>query len=198
LLFGVRKYLVASRVGEHPWRKGCFQPKSADSTSSLGQTLLWVKLELCALSDALSPPCSYVRLTDGGFPGFPGSGVLAELCVNDTFSLIVMDGGWSFASRFKCHAVQAAMSQRERVSKRTAPFKADSTVKTSRAVPQFGNHYPGIQLTSEFEEIRCIRRGLFASVNHTVAKKASMTFPCPASPANYHGHMSMRQSLLSD
>jgi endonuclease YncB( thermonuclease family) len=44
----------------------------------------WVRLGLYALSAALSSTCSYVRVADG-----------------DTFSLIVVDGGWSFASKLK-------------------------------------------------------------------------------------------------
>jgi len=60
-----------------------------------------VRLEHNALSAALAPPCSYVRIADGGFQGFPGSGMLAELSVNDTFSLIVADGEWSFANLLK-------------------------------------------------------------------------------------------------
>jgi len=61
----------------------------------------WVRLGLYTLSTALSPPCSYVRFADGGFHGFQGSGVLVELSVNDTLSLVVVDGGWSFANQFK-------------------------------------------------------------------------------------------------
>jgi len=61
----------------------------------------WVRLGLYALAAALSPPCSYVRFADGGFQGFSGSGMLVELSVNDTFSLVVVDGGWSFANKFK-------------------------------------------------------------------------------------------------
>jgi len=61
----------------------------------------WVRLGLYTLSTELPPPCSYVRFADGGFQGFPGSGMLVELCVNDTFSLVVVDGGWSFANKFK-------------------------------------------------------------------------------------------------
>ena len=59
----------------------------------------WVRLELYALSAALAPHCSYVRFADGGFQGFPESGMLAELCANDTFGLSVVDCEWSFARK---------------------------------------------------------------------------------------------------
>jgi len=77
--------------------------------SSLDQDMRWVRLGLCTLSAALPPLCSYVRSADGGFQGFPGSGMLAELCVNDTRSFIVVDGEWSFASnlRTKCQRTNA-------------------------------------------------------------------------------------------
>jgi hypothetical protein len=57
------------------------------------------RLELYALSAAFAPPRSYVRFADGGFQGFPESGMLAELCANDTFGLNVVDCEWSFASK---------------------------------------------------------------------------------------------------
>jgi len=61
----------------------------------------WVRLGLYALSAALSPPCSYFRFADGGFQDFPESGMLVELFVNDIFSLVVVDGGWSYANLLK-------------------------------------------------------------------------------------------------
>jgi endonuclease YncB( thermonuclease family) len=68
----VAQYLLSAQLGPD------------DSMSSLYQTMWWMRLGLYALSAALSPPCSYVRIADG-----------------DTFSLIVVDGGWSFASKLK-------------------------------------------------------------------------------------------------
>jgi len=68
--------------------------------SSLYQDMRWVRLGLYTLSTALSPPCSCVRFADGGFQGFPRSGMLVELFVKDTFSCIVVDGEWSFANTF--------------------------------------------------------------------------------------------------
>jgi hypothetical protein len=43
------------------------------------------------------------RMSDSpmGFQGFPGSGKLAELFVNHTFSFIAVDVEWSFANKFK-------------------------------------------------------------------------------------------------
>jgi len=38
------------------------------------------------------------RFADGGFQGFPESGMLAEMCANHTVGLTVVDGEWSFAS----------------------------------------------------------------------------------------------------
>jgi len=109
---------VASRVGEHPWRKVCFQ------RWAVFMKVWWVRLGLCALSAALAPPCSYVRFADGGFQGFLGSGKLAELCVNDTFSFIVVDGGWSFANKLKSLCCPSCNEPRQRSN------EANSTIQS--------------------------------------------------------------------
>jgi hypothetical protein len=72
---------------------------------------------------AVSCACTALRFADGGFQGFPGSGMLAELCVNDTFSFIVVDGEWSFANKFKSLCCPSCNEPRQRSN------EANSTIQ---------------------------------------------------------------------
>jgi len=69
------------------------------SHSSAGQSRRLTTLRSAAQARVGSIPVESVRFADGGFQGFPESGMLTELSANDTFSLVVVDGEWSFASK---------------------------------------------------------------------------------------------------
>ena len=54
-------------------------------------------------------------------------------------SFVVVDGAWSFASKVQTQFCPSGNEPMQR--KQTAPLKADSTLRTSRAPPHYGKYY---------------------------------------------------------